>query len=127
MGDLYSAGGPFMTPLTMIGIAALLLMIKKIVDIYVNAEQPAAKHRAMVTLILQLGIFSFFLGILAQAIGLIEAFQAIEQMGSVSPAMLAGGLKVSMICPIYGLMIFLVSFIGWTILKYRMDSMLAAE
>lgn len=116
-----------MTPLTMIGIAALLLMIKKIVDIYINAEQPAAQHKPMVTLILQLGIFSFFLGILAQAISLIEAFQAIEQIGSVSPAMLAGGLKVSMICPVYGLLIFLVAFTGWTVLKYRLESMLASE
>ena len=127
MENWYHAGGVFMTPLTLLGIGALLLTIKKVVDIYVNAELPASKHRSMVNSILQLGILSFFIGVLSQAIGLIEAFQVIEQVGSVTPAMLAGGLKVSMIASVYGLIILVVAFIGWSVLKNRLDSMEASE
>ena len=127
MGSLYSAGGVFMTPLTLLGIGAILLTAKKVVDVYVNAEQPAAKHRSVVNIILQLGVLSFFVGVLSQAIGLIEAFQVIEQIGSVSPAMLAGGLKVSMIASVYGLIILIVSFVCWSVLKNRLDTIEATE
>jgi len=123
MGNLYAAGGVFMTPLTLLGIASLLLIIKKVVDVYVNAEKPASQHRSMVNLVLQTGIFTFFLGILSQAIGLMQAFNAIEAAGDVSPALIAGGLKVSMIAPVYGLMIFMVAFIGWGVLKFRLDAL----
>ena len=126
MFDLFSAGGVFMTPLTVLGIGALLLASKKISDVYVNAEEPASKHRATVNAVLQLGILSFFLGVLSQAIGLIQAFQAIEQMGAVSPQMLAGGLKVSMIASVYGLLILIITFIAWSALKHRLDAMEAA-
>ena len=122
MGDFYSAGGMFMTPITLLGVAALLLAIKKTVDVFISKKQPAASHWSTINIILQLGILSFFLGILSQAIGLIDAFQAIEQMGGVSPAMLAGGLKVSMIAPVYGLIILLICFIVWMVLKYRVDT-----
>ena len=128
MGNFYSAGGVFMTPLTLLGIGALLLMGKKIVDVYIKAQGPAARHRAMVNLVLQIGIFTFFLGILSQAIGLMQAFSAIEQAGGdISPALLVGGLKVSMIAPVYGLMIFRVAVIGWAALKFRLDAMAVEE
>ena len=123
MGGYFSAGGMFMTPLTVLGIAILLLMIKKGIDLFGAAStHTASRNRVQVNLILQLGILTFFLGILSQALGLMSAFQAIEAMGGVSPAMLVGGLRVSMIAPIYGLMIMIVAFVGWTILKNRMDS-----
>ena len=121
MGGFYSAGGVFMTPLSAIGLVAVLLAGKKIYDLYIKAGESPRKHRPMINLVLQLGVFSFFLGILSQAIGLIQAFQVIEQVGAVSPSMLAGGLKVSMIAPIYGLIILIVTFIAWSILKYRID------
>ncbi len=122
MGDLYVSGGMFMTPLTMLGIGIVLITIKKVVDVYVNEDEPLSKHKSSVNLILQLGILTFFVGILSQAIGLIDAFHAIEQIGAVSPAMLAGGLKVSMIAPVYGLLIMILSFIAWSALKYRVDA-----
>ena len=124
MADLYDAGGVFMTPLTLLGVVAILLAIKKGVDVYINAELPAASHRSSVNIILQLGILSFFLGILAHALGLIDMLQAIEQMGGgVSPALIAGGLQVSMIASIYGLLILMVTFIAWALLKNRVDAM----
>lgn len=128
MGGYFSAGGMFMTPLTVLGIAILLLMIKKGIDVFGAAgTRTVSGNRVQVNLILQLGILTFFLGILSQALGLMSAFQAIEAMGGVSPAMLVGGLRVSMIAPIYGLMILIVAFVGWAILKNRMDGMERAD
>jgi biopolymer transport protein ExbB/TolQ len=42
---------------------------------------------------------------------LYQAFSAIEQMGSVSQSMLAGGIKVSSITSIYGLVIFILAIL----------------
>ena len=122
MAELFAQGGIFMWPLAFLGLAALVIALKKAVDVFGAPEEPASYHRPMINAVLQLGIFSFFFGILSQAIGLIEALQAIEMMGDVSPAMLAGGLRVSMIAPVFGLVIFLTCFAIWSALKYRNEA-----
>jgi len=61
------------------------------------------------SLIKQAGLFSAVMGFLGQMIGLYQAFKAIEEMGNVSQAMLMGGLKVSSITTIYGLIVFAIA------------------
>jgi len=56
----------------------------------------------------EVALLALVWGILGQVLGLFGAFQGIEQMGEVSQAMLAGGLKVSSYTSIYGLIIFIV-------------------
>ena len=53
-----------------------------------------------------IGLFALITGILGQLIGLMSAFETIEKMGSVSQEMLAGGLRISSITSLYGLLIF---------------------
>jgi len=54
-----------------------------------------------------LSVMALVLGVLGQCIGLYDMFIGIESMGGeVSGALLAGGLKVSMISTIYGLLIY---------------------
>ena len=122
MSDLFYAGGMFMWPLAFLGLAALVIAIKKAADVFGDPEEAASYHRPMINAVLQIGIFSFFFGILSQAIGLIGALQAIEMMAEISPSMLAGGLRVSMIAPVFGLLIFLGCFAFWSILKYRNEA-----
>ncbi|MEP0984051.1 MotA/TolQ/ExbB proton channel family protein [Ekhidna sp.] len=65
------------------------------------------------------GLLAVITGILGQLIGLFSAFEAIQQIGSVSPAMLAGGLKVSMITTIYGVIIYIIAIILSMIVRGR--------
>lgn len=65
--------------------------------------------RAVLHLVREAGLLALALGVLGQLIGLFDAFRAIEMMGGVSPEMLAGGLKVSSVTTIYGLMGFIIS------------------
>lgn len=60
-----------------------------------------------------IGLFALIVGILGQLIGFYSAFSAIEEMGNVSPAMMFGGIKVSMITTIYGILIYLLSLLLW--------------
>ena len=67
----------------------------------------------MIDLVKSIGLFALVFGVLGQLIGLYSAFEAIEQVGEVSQAMLAGGLKVSSITTIYGVLIYLISYLIW--------------
>jgi len=44
------------------------------------------------------------------------AFSAIERAGDISPAIVVGGLKVSMISTLYGILIYMVSILIWFVL-----------
>tara|TARA_Y100000768_G_scaffold371697_1_gene338655 strand:+ start:1384 stop:1683 length:300 start_codon:yes stop_codon:yes gene_type:complete len=48
-------------------------------------------------------------GILGSFIGLYSAFITIQEVGNVSPSVLAGGLRVALICTIYGVLVYLIS------------------
>jgi len=59
----------------------------------------------------EFGLAALAFGFLGQLIGLLGAFEAIEAAGGVSQSILAGGLKVSSITSIYGLLIYCISLI----------------
>lgn len=67
----------------------------------------------------ELSMLALAIGFLGQLIGLFGAFQGIESMGGVSQAMLAGGLKVSSITAIYGLLIYCIGLIVQLVHKYK--------
>ncbi|AXP81050.1 MotA/TolQ/ExbB proton channel family protein [Mariniflexile rhizosphaerae] len=69
----------------------------------------------------EVGLLALSFGILGQIIGLYGAFKGIEQMGQVSQEMMAGGLKVSSITTIYGLLIYIISLILRLINKPRLS------
>lgn len=113
MTDLFYMGGPFfMGILTIILFAviasAIYLLTKKRKDI------PGV---VSVNFIKELGLFSLVVGVLGQFIGLYEAFNAIEQMGTVSQSMLTGGIKVSSITTIYGLLICIIAWLLFFLIK----------
>lgn len=64
------------------------------------------------------GLFTMITGILGQLVGLVEAFDAISHAGDISPAMVAGGLKVSLYTPVYGILVYLFTILVWFILDF---------
>ena len=119
MTDLFYAGGPlFMGILTLLLLTILAMAAYRIIQISRGQVEHETGFRHQLTYIKSIGLFSLVFGILAQLMGLYQAFSAIEQVGDISPAILAGGLKVSMISTIYGLVIFLLSYILWLGLDY---------
>jgi len=63
-----------------------------------------------------IGLFTMITGILGQLIGLFIAFTAIEGAEDISPSIIAGGLKVSMITSLTGIIIYLISIVLWFLL-----------
>jgi hypothetical protein len=114
MFELFYSGGPlFMGILTLIFMGMITVAIingfpvirREVVDLAMTARK--------ISYIKSVGLFALIIGILGQLIGLFDAFQAIEQAGDVSPALVAGGFKVSMITTLYGFFIYTFSFLVW--------------
>ncbi len=63
-----------------------------------------------------IGTLGLVVGIFGQLIGLFSAFSVME-VSQVSPTILAGGLKVSLITTLYGLLIYIIYLLCSMILK----------
>jgi predicted transcriptional regulator len=105
---------------TLIGLLMVSYGVIKGIQVFSRPDLDAGKIRHQLTYIKSLGVFALVTGILGQFVGLYEAFDTIERMGEVSQPMLAGGLKVSSIVTIYGMLIFLISYIIWFVLDMRL-------
>ena len=100
MIDLFMMGGPLF-----MGILTVVFLLMIVAAVRNSGEK-------------ELGLLALAVGFLGQLIGLFGAFEGIEQMGGVSQAMLAGGLKVSSITSIYGLLIYTVGLLIQIVKKF---------
>lgn len=113
MTQLFYEGGPLF-----MGILSLILLTAIVMAVYFVAtiikSQSEDKHlETRLGYIKSIGLFGLVVGVFAQLIGLYEAFYAIQEMGDISPGLIAGGLRVSMITNLYGILIFLLSYLIW--------------
>ncbi len=110
MIDLFYEGGIlFMGMLTLIFLCMLVSAILNYLQLFNGKEVSDFQLNAVKSI----GLFALVIGVLGQLIGLFSAFEAISQMEEISQAMLAGGLKVSSITTIYGILISLVAYVIW--------------
>ena len=117
MFELFKMGGPlFMGILTII----FILVIAQATKIsFSNSDESLEKKFKAVGLLKSLGVLALVVGILGQLIGLFSAFQAMETTQNISTSMLAGGLKVSLITTLYGMIIFIVSLLLALFFKFK--------
>jgi hypothetical protein len=112
MFELFYMGGPlFMGILTIILITTLVVAVLNGYKVLKGDYESDMAFRK-IGYIKSLGLFGLVVGVLGQLIGLLGAFSAIEEAGNVSAAIVAGGLKISMITTIYGFVIYLISYLN---------------
>ena len=104
----------FMLPLTLVAAGVLAAATWASVDCVSGRRNGAFWKRA----VFHFGLFGLILGILSQAISLYQMMGAIEAAGDISPAIVAGGLRVSLIAPLYGVGIFAGAMLLWLILHF---------
>lgn len=104
-------GGPiFMVPLLILLIVIVVLFVKGLKD---NTEKSSY-------LINSLSLFSFVFGVLGFVIGLVSALESLSAMqGDIAPQILAGGLKVGLLSPTFGMVIFLIGKLFSIILTWK--------
>lgn len=107
--SLLNDGGPvFMYPLLIILILVLILIVKGFLK-----KETSAKT---IKLISSITLFALVWGFLGHIVGMIGAFDAIEAVGEISTGVMAAGIKISLIVPVFGSFIFLIGRLGIIIL-----------
>ncbi|MDF1574335.1 MAG: MotA/TolQ/ExbB proton channel family protein [Bacteroidales bacterium] len=117
MKEWFIMGGSlFMSILTILLVIIVAVSVYFVLSISSGKAVSKEGFRYQLKYVKSLGLFTMITGILGQLIGLFSAFTAIEEAADVSPAMLAGGLKVSMITSLTGIIIYLISILIWFLL-----------
>lgn len=103
-------GGPvFMGTLLILLVVIVILFVKGLKDNSVKTHK----------LINSLALFSFVFGVLGFVIGLLGALDDISiARGGIAPQVLAGGFKVGLFSPTFGMMIFLIGKLFTIILTW---------
>jgi len=117
MKEWFIMGGSiFMSILTILLVIIVAMSIYYALAIASGKAAEKANFKHQLKYIKSLGLFTAITGILGQLIGLFSAFTAIEAYNDISPAIMAGGLKVSMITTLTGIVIYLISVVIWFLL-----------
>jgi len=114
--NLIEGGISFMLPIYLMWIAVIFLAIKFLVNYY-STNKDLQKLSKQNSFILFIGSFAFLFGLLGQILGLFQALKFIQMATEISPALMAGGLRVSLIAPLYGLVLLVISSVIWFVFR----------
>lgn len=103
--DRLNEGGPFF-------MYPMLLMLLACLGLIVYAFLKGDETDKLQKLVSSISLFALVWGFLGNLIGLISAFDAISISGGVSYEVLASGLKVGLLSPVFGMVVFLIARIG---------------
>ena len=117
-------GGPgFTFPMTLIFLVNMTLAIRAFIFMGNGKFDSDASAIKAVNTIKHLGVIALTIGILGQIIGLYGAFQIIEaNQADISPKVLAGGIKISSVTTILGLVYFILSYVAWMLLRSKLQA-----
>jgi hypothetical protein len=107
-------GTLFMSLILLCLLLSIYFMVKSF--LILNTDKETSKR--MLKHIGDSGTLGLALGVLGAFIGLITAFDVIEATGGAAPSIIAGGLKVAILSPIFGLFTF--SFAKLSIMVLRL-------
>ncbi len=100
------AGGPctdFLCQGGYLFMVPLLILLLVVVFLFIRGLKSNTEKNAQ--LLKSIGLFSLVFGVLGFILGMLGALEAIALANSVSQQVLAGGLKVALIAPTFGLLI----------------------
>lgn len=106
-------GGPgFMTLHYLMWILVIIFSVRAAKNIR-SKNCDFRKLEKLNTSILFIGAFGLLLSLFYQTMGMYSAFSVLETTSDISPTLVAGGLKASLVAPLYSLFLFLVTGIIW--------------
>ena len=110
----FMEGGALFMSLVLI---CLLISIYFTVKSLLNIKTDIEISKKMLKHISDSGTLGLALGVMGAFIGLIAAFDVLEATGGAAPSIIAGGLKVALLSPLFGLFTFSVSKLAILILR----------
>ena len=112
--DRFNEGGSLFMSLILI---CFLLSLFFIIKGFFSLKKNEALSSKMIKLTVDSSLLGLVIGFLGSVLGLIQAFDSIQSMGNVDPAVFAGGLKVSLLTATFGLFSFIIARVGILILR----------
>jgi len=110
--DKFNDGGPFFTyPILILLILIIVLIAKGFLKKSNNGKT--------IALIASLSWFTLAWAFLGRTFGLIAAFDNIQAAGQLTPHLLAEGLKMALINPLFGITVFLIARLGIILLIWQ--------
>jgi hypothetical protein len=105
-------GGPVFTYV----LLALLIVVTVMLVVALLKKDFRQKTKDLLS---SVGWFAFAWGFLGRTMGLIKAFDMVSAAGDVSPRLLSEGLKMALLDPLMGIVVFLVARLAIIILIVR--------
>jgi hypothetical protein len=118
MKELYFKGGPlFMAILTIMLVITTAWIIYHFIIAYKSKQANQEKLLRRISYGKTRGLFTLIVGIYGQMTGLFGMFSVLEEVhlkgDELNPELLFGAIKVTMICTMYGILIYLISLLLW--------------
>ncbi|MCG6189000.1 hypothetical protein [Maribellus maritimus] len=119
MKDLFLMGGPFMSALTILLVITTAWIFYHFIVAYNSKSTDKTVFLRKLGYGRMMGLFSLTTGVLGQMIGFSGMFSIIqantEQGLEIRPEIVFEGIRATMICTIYGILIYLLSLLLWFI------------
>ncbi|MEM5566894.1 MotA/TolQ/ExbB proton channel family protein [Psychroserpens sp. AS72] len=112
--NLLREGGPIFMTLILL---CLLASIAFIITGFMKKKSSISSAKKMLSLAIDSSLLGLVMGFLGSVLGLITAFDSVEEMGNPDPAIFAGGLKVSLLTATFGLFSFVIARLGILVLR----------
>lgn len=112
--SFFDEGGPLMMSLILI---CLILSVIFLIRGFISVKSNQNLSKRMLQLASDASLLGMVLGFFGSILGLTSAFDSVQAMGNAEPSMFAGGLKVSLITSLFGLLTFIIGRIGILILR----------
>ena len=108
-------GGTFAMSLILI---SFLIMLFLILRAFLKLRAPHSVFNKALKLINQLALIALVVGLFNQWLGLIQAFDAFESINDMNAQVFAGGLKITLLSPVFGGFVFIVGRIMTFVLTW---------
>ena len=108
-------GGPFWMTLIII---CFLLLLFLIVSAILKLKSSHHIFKKSISLINQIALLALVIGLFSQLLGLIQIFDTFQSLDNVSPELFAGGLKLTLLPPVFGGFTFIVGRLASFILSW---------
>ena len=106
-------GALFMSLILICLLISIYFLVKSLLNIKTNIEI----SKKMLKHISDSGTLGLALGVMGAFIGLIAAFDVLEATGQADSSVIAGGLKVALLSPLFGLFTFSISKLAILVLR----------
>ena len=127
LGMIWQDIGFIRWPLAFSFLLVVVLALWSTVKLSLPGSRADLRTKAWIDAILFWGGFAVIAGVLGTLIGITIAAQAIEAAGDVSTSLVWGGIKVSMLSSMFGMLILAFSALLWFVLQLRWRLLVADQ